>query len=593
MDDSQHLFPLKVCKPLLGEPSLGDAIAAIKADTTIPEIKRRHWLTSLTVISKAIGRPPESILCRMTSLRHHIGRLNAAALGWEQKTIANHKSNLRAAINHFAKVKNLPKRGALPRPEWKVLTDAIRDLTARRLLSGLSRYCSVLLIPPSDVHEETVIQYFRIRETTGFLRTGVALPRQVMKAWNSCVEKVPGWPRRRLSLPGLPKATKGPELEKFPESLRLEIEAYLTDISKPHRSANGRRRRSNKPSTILTRRREIIAYARTAVAAGVSIESLTSLKALLHPDVVKLTFETYLDRNGEKAKAYTIDLAWKLASIAKTIDASLETVNFLDDVWARLEHDRGPVLTHKNQDVIRSVLMTDVWGKVCVLPQQMMSEAKRMLNRGPKKAVAMATTAIQIQILTRAPIRIGNLLAIRFGVNLTRDMNRGSYRLHFPDYDTKNRVDLDFTLTGQTAVLIEEFINVYRPFLGEGHKSDWLFPGENDKQRSPSHASAAIAVSVNREVGLRLTAHQFRHAAVAVIMKSRPGDYEFAARLLGHRNVETTKRYYSSLESFNANGIFGAMIEEQMYKNLKQKRTRSTRRKTIDPTPPQHRMGNC
>jgi hypothetical protein len=579
MDDSKHLFPPQGTQHLLGEPSLADAIAAIKADTSLPDLKRRHWVTSMTVLAKAIGRPPESIPCRMTSLRHHIGRLNAAAQGWEQKTFSNHKSNMKVAINHYMKVRNVPMRGAPLSAAWKTMFDTIVDVKPRRLLSGFARYCSIRAVIPSGVTEERVIQYFGFRETTGFLRSGVTRPRELMKAWNSCVEKVPGWPQRLLNLPGLSKASKGPEWEEFPESLRLEIEVYLNDISKPHRSANGRRRRSNKPSTISTRRRELAAFARTAVASGRPIETLISLKALLHPDVVKLALETYLDRNGEKAKGYTIDLAWKLASIAKTIGASPETINFLDDAWTRLEHDRGPVLTQKNQNIIRLVLMTDVWGKVCALPQQMMSEAKRMLNSAPKKAVPIATTAVQIQILTRAPIRIGNLLAIRLGVNLKRDMDRESYRLHFPDYDTKNRVDLDFALTGQTAVLIEEFINVFRPFLGEGHKGDWLFPGVNDKQRSPSHASAAIAALVERKVGLRLTAHQFRHAAVAVIMKSRPGDYEFAARLLGHLNVETTKRYYSSLESFNANGIFGAMIEEQMFKNLKPKRSRGTRRK--------------
>jgi integrase len=180
---------------------------------------------------------------------------------------------------------------------------------------------------------------------------------------------------------------------------------------------------------------------------------------------------------------------------------------------------------------------------------------------------------------------MGNLMAVRLGVNLKRDMDSETYRLHFPDYDTKNRVDLDFTLTGQTAELLEEFINVFWPRLGAGHRGDWLFPGENGKQRSAAHASAAMAALTERKVGLRITGHQFRHAAVAIIMKSRPGDYGFAARLLGHRNVETTKNYYSSLESFNANGIFSEMIEKQMFKHPKSKRFRTPNlKKSTDPT---------
>ena len=582
MDDPTHLYPPKVL-PLsaLGEFSLADAILAIRSDLSILESKRRHWITSMTVIASAIERPPESIPCRMTSLRHHIERLNAAALGWEQKTLSNHKSNVKGAINHVMKVKNLPTRGAPLAADWKPLFDNILDVKPRRLLGGFFRYCSTRGIHPQEVTENHVIQYFEFRETTGFLRTGVALPRELMKAWNNCLTKVSG---RLLELPGLPQASKGPDWEAFPEDLREDIEAYLVSMTKPHRSANGRRRRANKRSTITTRRRELMAFARMAVSAGIPLESMTSLQGLLRPDVVTPTFEAYLDRNGETAKGYTIDLAWKLTSIARTMGASPETVSHLDDIRARLEDDRGPVLTQKNQTVIRAVLMTDDWGKVCALPQKLMAEAKRKLNSAPKKAVALATTAVQMQILTHAPIRIGNLLATRLKVNLDYDRETHSYRLHFDDYDTKNRVDLDFTLTGSTADLIDDFIAIFRPRLGAGHMGDWLFPGEGQNRRSVAHASAAIAAMTEREIGLRLTAHQFRHAAVAIIMKSRPGDYEFAARLLGHRNVETTKGYYSSLESFNANGIFGTMISELLVKPPKPKILRGL--KKTGPTPP-------
>jgi integrase len=586
MDDSQHLFPRRESQPLLGEPSLASAIAAIKADTSIPDLKRRHWVTSMTVIAKAIGRPPESLPCRMTSLRHHIGRLNAPAQGWEQKTFSNHKSNVKAAINHVMKVQNLPTRGAPLSPDWIILFEAILDVKPRRLLSGFARYCSVRSIDPSDVTEDLVFQYFGFRETTGFLHTGVALPRELMKAWNSCVENVQGWPQRLLNLPGLPKATSGPAWEKFPESLRKDIEAYLADIAKLHRSANGRRRRSNKASTITTRRRELIAFARTAVMAGAPIQNLTSLAALLHPQVVTPALEVYLERNGEQPKGYTIDLSWKLLSIAKTIAAPLETITHLDDSWARLEQDRGPVLTQKNLAVIRAVMMSDIWAKVCTLPRRLMDKAQRMLNWAPKKALSLATIALQIQILTRAPVRIGNLLSIRLDHNLQRiDGAKSSYRLYFPDCDVKNRNELDYPLSGSTAEMIDEFIHAFRPHIGTKQMGDWLFPGENGKSRSAAHASAFIAATVEQEVGLRLTAHQFRHAAAAVILKERVGDYEFVRRILGHLNIVTTTRFYTALESFPASKAFGDIIESQMAKHLSLQKLPRTRRKTLSGVP--------
>lgn len=117
---------------VLGEPSLADAMAAIAADATIPVSKRRHWLTSMRGIARAIGRPPQSLPCRMTALRHHLNRLNAAALNWEQKTLSSHKSNLKAAINHFMRVEGVPRRhgGCLA----ALRATAVPAIFSRRLL---------------------------------------------------------------------------------------------------------------------------------------------------------------------------------------------------------------------------------------------------------------------------------------------------------------------------------------------------------------------------------------------------------------------------------------------------------------------------
>jgi integrase len=302
---------------------------------------------------------------------------------------------------------------------------------------------------------------------------------------------------------------------------------------------------------------------------------------LLHPQVVTPALTAYLERNGARATGYTIDLAWKLLSLGKTIGAPAETLSHLDDIWERLEEDRGDVLTQKNLVVIRAILMSDVWSKVCALPLQLMAKAQRMLNLAPKKALSLATIALQIQILTRAPVRIGNLLSIRLDYNLKRmGGTAGSYHLNFPDYDVKNRVDLNFELSGSTAAMIDQYINIFRPHLGEGHKGEWLFPGEDGKSRSKAHASAFIAATMEREVGLRVTAHQFRHAAAAVILKERVGDYEFVRRILGHLNIVTTMKFYTALEAFPASKVFGAIIEEQMARHPSLPKRMRTRRKT-------------
>ena len=51
--------------------------------------------------------------------------------------------------------------------------------------------------------------------------------------------------------------------------------------------------------------------ARMAVKLSVPIESLTSLGALLHPDVVELVIDAYWQKNGDEPTICTIDLGKK------------------------------------------------------------------------------------------------------------------------------------------------------------------------------------------------------------------------------------------------------------------------------------------
>jgi hypothetical protein len=107
---------------------------------------------------------------------------------------------------------------------------------------------------------------------------------------------------------------------------------------------------------------ELVAAARMAVQVGVPIGNLTSMADLLHPDVAEQVIDAYWRADGAEPRIYTIDLGWKLLSIARKTgcldEAALER---LDDMRASLEIYRRGGLTEKNLAVIRQVLSGDVW----------------------------------------------------------------------------------------------------------------------------------------------------------------------------------------------------------------------------------------
>jgi site-specific recombinase XerD len=112
--------------------------------------------------------------------------------------------------------------------------------------------------------------------------------------------------------------------------------------------------------------------------------------------------------------------------------------------------------------------------------------------------------------------------------------------------------------------MIDEYVHEFRPALLRGANASWLFPGEGGQPKTGLMFSKQITVRIQKATGLRITVHQFRHAAAAIYLKHRPGDYETVRRVLGHRDIGTTVRYYCGLETIEATEQFGKLIRQQI-----------------------------
>jgi len=176
-----------------------------------------------------------------------------------------------------------------------------------------------------------------------------------------------------------------------------------------------------------------------------------------------------------------------------------------------------------------------------------------------------AQLAVAIAILTFAPARLGNLVHIRLDENLIRPggVDR-PYRLVFPHYDVKNRVELDFPLDEGVTALIDRYVHDFRSTLLRGSNDLWLFPGETGGCKDARTLSGQITERIEKATGLVITAHQFRHAAAAIYLRHNIGDYETVRRILGHRSIQTTIKFYCGLETVWANQRFAGIVRKQM-----------------------------
>jgi integrase len=279
-----------------------------------------------------------------------------------------------------------------------------------------------------------------------------------------------------------------------------------------------------------------------------------------------MVLDAYWKQNGENPKLFTVDLAGRFLGIAKETkcldDAACER---LDEMRRDLDERRPEGMTDKNIAFLRQVLTPGVWSRVLGLPHTMMATARSRQTGMPTKAAVTAQLAVAIAILTVAPVRLANLTSIRLDTNLIKpDGPHSNYWLVFPDFDVKNRVRLEYPLEDYITDLIDEYVHDFRPSLLRGRNEDWLFPGEAGRAKNKIGLSGQITDRIYQATGLRMTVHQFRHGAGAIILKKRPGEYELVRRLLGHKNVQTTINCYIGLESIQASEIFSKLIMEQM-----------------------------
>jgi hypothetical protein len=215
-------FPMTASALL--EPSFADAAAAIEAATDLPHQTRTQWLCALRQIAKMIGRPMDSLAARWTAARFPIERLHHARVGANPKTLANYKSNARAALKWFAGVQVVPTRGTPITREWHLLRDRLSERRARSVLSSLMRYCSARRIVPEAMNEAVIDAYMKYRAETTALACDAGARRSAFEIGRTFVKVKDKW---WIILPAFETKEKRLDERQVDDCLEPWFERYL------------------------------------------------------------------------------------------------------------------------------------------------------------------------------------------------------------------------------------------------------------------------------------------------------------------------------------------------------------------------------
>jgi len=530
-----------------GQLSIADVIRLVSADATLPKATRQNWCWALRTLCRVAGKQPESVPAHPDFLRRMLKKAAPTAAGLSGAAWNNARSLAGKALASRG-ITSMPGRHyqAHYTPEWEALWSRLPKETALAFqLSRFFHYASALGIAPAEMGDRVLERFYEALVEESLVEDPWAAYRGTAKSWNNALERIPGWPPIRLTVPTKRSGAFCLRWADLPSPLRMEIESYFERAARV--DLDGDFARSQRPQTIETRRKQLLWLTAAMVKSGIPIESLTSLELLLAPGTVKRGLHHLLDRRGGATFPALASLTQFLPALARRIGLAAEVIRELERFKQALKIEQiGMAERHK--ETLRKFNDPAAVRALVGFPDRIRSVATALHHQGPRVA-KLVQTALAVDLLLYAPVRIGNLASIEIERHLITVQSKPRVvHLRFPAREVKNSRDLEFPLPPETAALLELYLTRYRPLLTK-EPTPFLFPGK--RVGHPKHAHALrtqIRDTVYEHTGLEMPPHRFRHAVGKIFLDRNPGQYGVVQRLLGHKSIQTTITFYAGEE---------------------------------------------
>jgi len=208
-------------------------------------------------------------------------------------------------------------------------------------------------------------------------------------------------------------------------------------------------------------------------------------------------------------------------------------------------------LTAKNLRVVRQFSDRELLARLLSLPDVLAAQARSgRLSLG--RRLQKMQIALAIELLLVAPMRLQNLGMLRLDQQLQWPSGRGGpVYITLRDDETKNELPLEYPITGRSRDLLHNYLDYLRRHVNESD-IPWLFVRIDGTRVPDSALRDGITKAVKRELGVRLTPHQYRHLAAMIALDARPGAIGLVKDLLGHRNIKTTINFYAGMRTREA-----------------------------------------
>lgn len=552
----------RAAKPAAPGPvTVAAALRSLADDTALDDRQRRLFGTVLKNLCQLARKPADQVALHGLHSVALLERATPAELGIKASTLANRLAALRALLRHLGLLALQRQRvTAIVDPAWSALVAELPAGPDFGRLRAFAADCAALGVAPNDVSRATLDDFAARR---GAERGGAKArdqARRIGVQWNQAARDVAVWPKAQLGLTDRVLQYSLP-FEAYPETLQAEIGQYLDGIARPPNGAlfSGKACRPVTAATVEARKYGVRRLLWGAVQAGRDAASITTLREFSNPDFVKSTLEWNHRHYDNEITVSLKQLADAVASLAHWLELPDAERQVLEGLLARIKLPARNGVTERNARLLDA--LKDPQTRACLLhlPLHLHREANRLWagwtdRRGqahsarPDEAAWLMATAVAIEILLHAPMRLKNLQHLRVGQELLlAKAGRSSWRgtILVDASDVKNGCGIEVPLGSQTIALLRAYQDQFRPVLPNAN-TPWLFPGQGEGS-APRHKGAfgqAITNAVHQYVGLRINPHAFRAIAGSLILEIDPHAIDDVRAVLGHATFDTALRYY-------------------------------------------------
>jgi integrase len=536
-------------------PTLADVLRHLEGDAGLDPHRCREMCSAVRTIGRVLGKDLGSVPAQPRQLRRLLANVTAAAAGVSAGRWSNIRSLTFKALKR-AGIKAMPGRYREPlAPEWEVLRARLPD---RRFQSGLSRfmsYCTARGISPDSVIAEIFVEFGAELEAHSMVRDPGGLSRDTCKLWNQAAATIAGWPQLQVEVP-VRRMVFALPLEEFPATFGEDVERFLSQTADPDVFSDGYCKPA-RPLTVRNRRHHDVLAATALVRSGFPVAQITGLDVLVNFDNARAALRFLYGRAGGETSGHIYQIAMLLKTIARHyVKLSEDAVEPLRKLCKALK-PKNAGLTEKNKRFLRQFVDLRKLVALLTLPERVIAAAERQRSDRRRDAVKVELSiAVAIELVI--PIRADNLAGLRLDRHLQFAGDRAY--LGIPVEETKNDNAIEAELPSSLARKLRIYIEKYRPLL-IASPAPWLFPGEAGARRPSGGFSSQIQAFIAKEAGVAMTTHQFRHLAAKLYLDRHPDGFETVRRLLGHKSIETTMRFYRELELGLATKRYGEFLE--------------------------------